>query len=133
MLSKHMFRLFHFYFTSAHFLGFFPFKWNQKGGYFYKINEAKWHLQLWKCNTFVLSIKIAFLATQVLKLRNDLPKLVFENLFLISYLIAVIHNVIFWRTRESFPVLYWRCKTFSKIAKGKPKIPSMLVVSIMSN
>ncbi|CAL8134246.1 unnamed protein product [Orchesella dallaii] len=45
-----------------------------------------------------------------------MSKVVFENLFLFSFTIGFIHNVIYWRTRKSFPVLYKRCTTFCNLA-----------------
>jgi len=121
MLCEQMFHIFDQYFSFAYTMGFFPFKWDRKGRHFLKICTKDWQFILWMLNNLILFIKTVFLGYQVyiLAVENNIPKLVFENLFLFGYLISFIQNMIYWKTRKSFPSFYWRCTTFCNAATGK--------------
>ncbi|ODM93618.1 Lipase 3 [Orchesella cincta] len=124
MLCDQMFLTFNHYFTFAYTFGFFPFKWEERKDrekrkrYFLSIRFSDWQFILWILNNLILFLKNVFLACQVyvLTVEKNMSKVVFENLFLFSFTIGFIHNVIYWKTRKSFPVLYKRCTTFCNLA-----------------
>lgn len=122
MLCNQTFKIFHAYFSTCYMLGFVCFKWDPKRRHFYtQIQTTDWQVTMWKTNNIILFAKVVFLAFQCYFLNEDkqTSKLILELFFLLSLGCPLLHNILFWKTGNLVPVLYWRCVTFSNNACGK--------------